>query len=79
VYLDARDLIVDVSASADGLAMGPFIGYKFMLDVGFTGFIQVGGEYITARGSAHDSEGQSAESSGSKWIPLLNLNLGWSF
>jgi hypothetical protein len=79
VYVDARDITADISGSGEGLAVGPFVGYKLMLDVGFTGFVQIGGEYVTARSSAHDSGGQSAEASDSKWIPLLNLNLGWSF
>jgi hypothetical protein len=79
LYLDARDITADISGSGEGLAAGPFVGYKFMLDVGFTGFAQLGGEYLTARGSTHDSEGQSTEQTGSKWIVLLNLNLGWSF
>jgi len=79
VYLDASDLSLDVSATANGLAIGPFVGYKFILDVGFTGLIQLGGQYVTARASGESSEGDTAEASKDGWIVLLNLNVGWSF
>jgi opacity protein-like surface antigen len=63
-----------LTGSAQGLAVGPFVGYKLATDVGFSFNVQVGAQYVAARGE--DDEG---ESYGSAVIPLVNANLGWSF
>jgi hypothetical protein len=63
-----------------GFAVGPLVGYKLITSGGFTFFVQGGFEYIAVRGEAEDSSsGQSASDEDSRVIPLLNLNLGWSF
>ena len=67
-----------VSATAQGLAIGPYVGYKFIADVGFTFNAQLGVQYVTARGEAA-SDTESASASDSNIVPLLNLNIGWSF
>ena len=59
-------------------AKGPDIGYKLITSGGFTFVVQGGIQYVAARAEAHDST-RSEEESDSDWIPLLNLNLGWSF
>ena len=51
--------------------MGSFLGYKIATDVGFTFDGQLGVEHV----SAQADNGQSNKT----WIPLLNLNIGWSF
>ena len=63
-----------LSGSAQGLAVGPFVGYKLATDVGFSFNVQAGAQYVAARGE--DDEG---ESYGSAVVPLVNANLGWSF
>jgi hypothetical protein len=68
-----------ISGSANGIAIGPFVGYKFVADIGFTFFVQGGFEYVAAQAEASDDEGNSASGEQSAFIPLLNLNLGWSF
>lgn len=77
VVTDRTD--VSVSGNADGLAIGPFIGYKLLTSIGFTFVAQGGFEYLTARAHAQDTSGNSAGNSGSQFIPLVNLNIGWSF
>ncbi len=69
---------VQVSASADGLAMGPFVGYKLITSGGFTFVAQGGAEFVTARAHATDAS-SSASDGGKSTIFLLNLNIGWSF
>jgi len=63
-----------VAISGEGLAVGPFIGYKIMIDAGFTFDAQVGFERITAR-----ADGNGSTANDKTIIPLLNLNVGWSF
>jgi hypothetical protein len=64
----------DVVASGEGLAIGPFIGYKVMVDAGFTFDTQVGFERVALRATANGSSDSESE-----YIPLINLNIGWSF
>lgn len=65
-----------VSAVANGFALGPFAGYKYTASFGFTFDFQLGAERIGMWGS--NSAG-TKNASISTWIPLLNLNVGWSF
>jgi hypothetical protein len=65
---------VHVSATGQGLAVGPFLGYKVLTSGGFTFVVQGGAQYLALR--AESSE-QSAEDK--RVIGLVNLNLGWSF
>jgi hypothetical protein len=69
---------VDVTGAANGLAMGPFVGYKLATRVGFSFNVQGGAEYVTARATANAGTA-TASASASAWIPLLNINVGWSF
>ena len=66
-----------IVATGEGLAMGPFLGYKFTADAGFTFDTQLGFEYVGARATATNgtTTGSASESS---FIPLLNINIGWS-
>ena len=72
LYLHLSD--TSISATGQGLALGPFLGYKFMIDAGFTVDVQLGFEYVTARASSG-----TATAGGKTVIPLLNANVGWSF
>ncbi|HWA75785.1 MAG TPA: hypothetical protein VG937_25790 [Polyangiaceae bacterium] len=69
----------DVRANAGGVAIGPFIGYKLVTEVGFTLFVQGGFEYLAAKAEATNSLGESADEQQNTFLPLLNFNLGWSF
>jgi hypothetical protein len=72
LHLDSTTL----AATGEGLAVGPFLGYKIATDVGFTFDAQVGFEHISAR--AKSTTGPEM-ANGKSFIPLLNLNVGWSF
>jgi hypothetical protein len=75
LYLHLSD--ANLSVSGEGLAVGPFVGYKYTADVGFTFDTQLGVEHIGAR--AQGNAGSTAPASDSTNILLLNINVGWSF
>jgi hypothetical protein len=68
-----------ITADAGGVAVGPFIGYKLITKAGFTFLAQGGFQYLTARAEATNEDGESASDESSTFLPLLNLNIGWSF
>ncbi|HEY4103316.1 MAG TPA: hypothetical protein VGM44_05465, partial [Polyangiaceae bacterium] len=68
-----------VTGTAAGTAFGPFAGYKLITAGGFTFLVQFGVEYLVAQAEAHDNTGASDSNSGSRFSPLLNLDVGWSF
>jgi hypothetical protein len=72
LYLHLSD--PNLSATGEGLAAGPFLGYKVMTDAGFTFDTQLGFEHLFVRGASG-----SSTSSGETNIVLLNANIGWSF
>lgn len=61
-------------AMAGGLAFGPLLGWKGVWGTGFTFCVQGGYQLMSVEAEAGD---ESAEAS--TGIPLLNLDLGWSF
>lgn len=68
-----------VRGTGTGLAVGPLVGYKVLTSGGFTFVAQGGVEYVAIQAEANDKAGNSAQEDESRWIPLLNLNLGFSF
>ena len=68
-----------ITANAGGVAIGPLLGYKLITHVGFTFFAQGGFEYLVVKADAADTQGNTATAKQSAVIPLLNLNIGWSF
>ncbi len=78
LHVDTENLN-DVSGTGAGAAIGPFIGYKLITEAGFTFLAQGGFQYLAARADAHDSFGNSASDTDSRFLPLLNLDIGWSF
>jgi hypothetical protein len=64
------------SAVASGLAIGPYVGYKIATHVGFTFEANLGAEYMAVRANTTDGTSSAQDK---KLIPLLNLNVGWSF
>ncbi|MEO7034119.1 MAG: hypothetical protein ABI548_09520 [Polyangiaceae bacterium] len=68
-----------ISATGAGVAVGPFVGYKLVTKIGFTFLAQGGFQYLAVRADAQDTSGSSATNEASKLLPLLNLDVGWSF
>ena len=68
-----------IAAIADGVGVGPFIGYKVLTQGGFTFVIQGGFQYIAIKGEASDNAGTTETAEQDDIILLLNANLGWSF
>lgn len=67
-----------IDGTAEGIGVGPFIGYKKAARFGLTFDAQLGAQYFAAR--ARSSGGSSsAEAKSDGFGILLNLNLGWSF
>ena len=69
----------DATAFGGGFAIGPLVGYKFIVGPGFTGFVQLGFSYITVQAEANDSTGATETAKRVESFVNLNLNLGWSF
>ena len=67
---------VDIDGSA--LALGPFLGGKWIHESGFTLFGHLGVQRVWANADA-TALGHRASQSDSRWFPLVNLNVGWSF
>jgi len=55
------------------------VGYKLLTEVGFTFFVQAGFQYAALKADASSSAGNGSIATQSTVIPLLNLNIGWSF
>jgi hypothetical protein len=69
-----------VSGVGTGFAAGPFVGYKIATNFGFTFDAQLGAQWVGASASAKDSSsGDATSKSNSTVVPLLNLQVGWSF
>jgi hypothetical protein len=80
LHVSVDDAESDVKAAAAGFAVGPLVGYKLVTSGGFTFLAQGGIEYVAIRAEASStSTSESATAGDSRIIPLLNLNLGWSF
>lgn len=69
----------DATAFGGGFAIGPLVGYKFIVGPGFTAFAQLGASYYAISAEASDDTGASETEEESDIIPNLNLNVGWSF
>lgn len=69
-----------ISATGQGLAAGPFVGYKIATSVGFTFDAQLGMSRYLVRADASDAAtGNSGNTEVAKTTPIVNLNVGWSF
>jgi hypothetical protein len=74
VYLSLGDVMQDSSVTAEGLSIGPYVGYKVQTSLGFAFIAQGGVQFLAIR-----AESSSAMASDRKVSVLLNLNVGWSF
>lgn len=69
----------NIEATANGVAVGPMAGYKWVTSFGLTFVVQGGYQFLFAQAQAKDDTGTEAEASVETGIPLINLNAGWSF
>lgn len=67
-----------VGVAAGGLTLGPFVGYKVATKLGFTFEGQLGARYLVVEPPVQGSAAGMPPIE-SKWLPLLHLNVGWSF
>jgi hypothetical protein len=70
---------VKVFGAGNGVVMGPFVGYKLATKVGFTLDLQGGVGYEVVTASANTSNGTTATASANQFVPLVNIQVGWSF
>jgi hypothetical protein len=68
-----------VTVTANGIAVGPLLGYKWAARFGLTFMVQLGYEFLLAQSLAKDQNGQEIEGSTDTHTVLLNMNAGWSF
>jgi hypothetical protein len=79
VHVSADDIgDTGIKGFASGVAIGPLIGYKTIGRTGFTFAVQGGVAHVVVHAEASDDSATEEEDDQSL-IPLLNLNLGWSF
>lgn len=76
LFLKINEVDQDLTANADGLTMGPYVGYKVDTNAGFTFVAQGGVAFAAYKAEANNA---TAMTSDKKVFPLLNLNVGWSF
>jgi hypothetical protein len=78
--VNADDIGEDqIRGFASGIALGPLIGYKTIGETGFTFAIQGGVAYVVMHAEASNAYYEEDEEDDRTLIPLVNLNLGWSF
>ena len=67
-----------IAVAAGGFTVGPFVGYKVATGAGFTFEAQLGARYLVVEPAVQGASGASFGDV-DKWLPLLHLNIGWSF
>lgn len=69
-----------LAVAAGGLTAGPFVGYKVAAGFGLTFEAQLGARYLLLDPPVTGSSSVSPiGDESSRWLPLLHLNVGWSF
>ena len=63
-------------AAAQGTSIGGYIGYKLATRVGFTFLCAIGAQNVFLSAASNDGNAQASDS---KVLPLLILDVGWSF
>ena len=80
VHIETEELPnSSITVLGDGLSFGPFIGYKLISSAGFTFLAQAGVQYVTLRAEQQEGDATLDEDERARFVPLINLNLGWSF
>jgi hypothetical protein len=67
-----------VSGVGSGFDVGAFVGYKLATKIGFSFNVQGGAQYVVAHASASSGTASTSVTQ-STFLPLVNLNVGWSF
>lgn len=80
LYIDIDEDDIDVkdelfTGVRQGVAIGPFVGYKLATELGLTVNAQLGVARTGIGAGSEDDERDEV----SHWKPLVNLNVGWSF
>ncbi len=68
-----------VSAAAGGTHLAPFLGYKFVATRGFTIDLQAGVRFIALAPTPSGPGPHPKIENFSETLPLININLGWTF
>jgi hypothetical protein len=68
-----------VGAAAGGLTVGPFVGYKVATRLGFTFEGQLGARYAAVMPPIQGMGTYQSLGMPDRWVPLLHLNVGWTF
>lgn len=83
VNVDSGDIETSsgrVTGTGSGVSIAPFVGYKIATKIGFTFDAQLGIALMGLGASAEAVDtGETAKAKDTRWGPLLNLNVGWSF
>ncbi len=70
----------DATAAANGLLVGGLAGYKVAASFGLTFMLQAGYAFAFVSATGSDTAGQvQISQDDSSGLPLLRINLGWSF
>jgi len=78
-YVKFDDVPAGLAVAAGGLTLGAFIGYKIATRIGFTFEAQVGARYLVVEPAVQGDTTLGSPPIDEKWLPLLHLNVGWSF
>lgn len=68
-----------ITVDANGLAIGPLLGYKWAARFGLTFMFQGGYQWYFIQAKAKNSQGEEIEGSVENGVALINMNAGWSF
>lgn len=79
VYIGGSAAAGSISSSVTGFQAGPFLGFKTAADFGLTFEFDLGVDHYFISGEAKVGTTSVNTVNQSKNIPLVNLQLGWSF
>jgi len=81
VRVDAQGKVdeTSVAGAASGFAVGPFLGYKWITQIGFTVSLQGGVQYLAIRAHGTNADGGRGAAKDSRVAPIANADIGWSF
>ena len=69
-----------VTATLGGISLAPFLGYKLALRSGFTVIVQAGGGlFVSTTHASHAASETEVDEQAAVLVPLVNMNMGWSF
>ncbi len=77
-----RNSITDTYEGEKSIGVGPFVGYKLILPFGFTLNLQGGARFTISKDHIEEIIGRTLYSYyhyGEEILPIVNVNVGWSF